>query len=882
MRHARALAQAITDIISEYGYTKRDAFLRYYEFYSLQFITFDDLKLMKQVKLAINFWCAKRLRQEELPEKPEFKLFPRSDMVWIKHKTQLRARGGKTRRLQLIHSIAQCKNVLEVPTKSFYKQAYEKHAATLSLPPVRTPTEILSEAFKKGQEFGVRVNKVYNPYQGYVPGSSATFDLKRSDGGKKGILYKKNTVSNSTFRCEPTVLFLHGEPGVGKSRLVNEVVRSLCKREQIDFDSSCYIRNCNTAHWDGYKGQMITILDDWGQDVRKSEDILEVISLVTENSYPLSMADLRDKGTLFTSRYIILCSNTFSPTKHSDINITGGSQILRNIDALLRRLHFKFYLLNARTNDVEYVSDYERDEISGLRPIVSTTQKVKREVFTSQLVELIFQDSLKRQVGLLKSIPEYRFDYPWRQSIYNDDYEFFVNNKHCHLKGSRTLEFPIVPPQGVPKVRTCAVSKPLGARMVTCGSEELHVLKPLQVAMWRALGTYEKFQATHGKSLNDILPTLGCRRDDQFILSGDYESATDGMNMDLSNALLAGILSRIDHAPTRAWATYENGQHEVHYPPWTGINPIQQTTGQLMGSLLSFPLLCLANDLITDLAGIVDQKLINGDDLLAHCGQEEIKKWKEIGTICGMKPSVGKNYTSKIFGTFNSQLVVYGKHVPYTNLKLVSRKDQIGNCAKIAQNLKISKRLMVKRSKQLLIKSPQSIDVSVEKGGLGSETTKSDSSISMLDKLCYFSQLLKKDKYRFRNAGLPAGYKWQMYPTWDKSVTTISGSLAPNISAERLDLLVSDQMIDRPSKERKTTTSLSYSDIAKTRKKVLRNPLLRQMLYEIPFSKLPPLNEVGHIIHVTHKKCAIQTFNSRMKVFLEDSLEKSRDNNEIV
>lgn len=872
MRHARALAQAITDILSDYGYTKANSFLRYYQFYLKQLEAFDAVKVMKQIKSAINHFCARRLRQPELPEASELRLFPRSDVVWIKHKTQIRARGGKTRRLQLIHSIAQCKNVLEGPSREFYQAAYEKHAATLSKPSVRTPVEILAKAYQKGKEFGKRVKTFYKPHKGYMPSGSATFDVKRREGGKKSVLFKKNTQTDSSYRVEPTVLFIHGEPGVGKSRLLNEVVRTLCEREQMDFSTCTYTRNCNTAHWDGYHGQSVVILDDWGQDVRKSEDVLELIALVTENAYPLPMADLREKGTLFTSRFLIICSNTFSPMNNDNINVVGGSLILRNVQALTRRLHHRYYICDARSGgEVTYTSTYDdRTRVGGqpLSPLINMKSTVSREVFLREVVETLVQDALKRSVGLLRSIPEIRNDYPWAQSIYNDNVEFNVNGHNCTVKGQKTLFFPCVPDlTQTPKVRTSAVSKPLGTRMVTCGSEELHVLKPFQVAMWKALGTYKKFQPTHGVSLSDCLPTLGVRDSGELILSGDYESATDGMNMDLSNALLNGILSEIDHEPTKVWAVYENGMHEVHYPSWTGIQPVTQTTGQLMGSLLSFPLLCLANDLITDLAGITTKKLINGDDLLAHASQEKVDKWKEIGTICGMKPSVGKNYTSKIFGTFNSQLIVHGRHVPYTNLKLVSRKEQIGNCAKIAQSLGISKRLMVKRSKTLLLQTPQSLDVSYSKGGLGWETTKDDSKISMLDKICYLSMLLKKEKYRFKSLGLPAGYKWQIYPTWDSSATTFADSVPSFMTPERMDLLACEYLTTQ-SKDLQLQTTLSYRDITKVKKKIFKNPLLRDMLYNAKFSALPEVKDIGYKIQIVHKKAAEATFNSRMREFL--------------
>jgi hypothetical protein len=51
-RHARALAQAITDIIREYGYTQ-NIFLRLYLFYIDQFKTLEEIDVMKDIKKSL-------------------------------------------------------------------------------------------------------------------------------------------------------------------------------------------------------------------------------------------------------------------------------------------------------------------------------------------------------------------------------------------------------------------------------------------------------------------------------------------------------------------------------------------------------------------------------------------------------------------------------------------------------------------------------------------------------------------------------------------------------------------------------------------------------------------------------------------------------------
>jgi hypothetical protein len=543
-----------------------------------------------------------------------------------------------------------------------------------------------------------------------------------------------------------------------------------------------------------------------------------------------------------------------------------------NLQAAIRRLHHMYHIIDAKTKDVSYSTSYcfeSRNVNYGLADIRrENIINESRITFISKLVENLVQDQLLRSCRLLESVPEIRTDYPWIQTLYNVDQEIYVNNNYVHLKEKNQLFFPLIPnSETIPNVRTSAVSKPLGTRMVTMGSEELHVLKPFQVAMWKTLGTYKKFQATHGIELSKILPILGERESDQFILSGDYESATDGMNMDLSNAILNGILSQIDHEPTKRWAVYENGQHRIHYPSWTGIDPIIQTTGQLMGSLLSFPLLCLANDLITDLAGITKKKLINGDDLLAHANIHQINEWKRIGTICGMKPSVGKNYTSRLFGTFNSQLIMYGKHLPYTNLKLVYRSENIGSCAKIAQSLGISKKILVRRSHNALKISPQSIDVSYRKGGLGFETTKPDEKISRKDKLCYFTQLLREKKFRYKGLGLPKGYKWLVYPSVDKTSTDLTKLVG--LSEDKLMLI---DTINNSTDRKMKHSYMTFKDLNFIENKIKRNPSLRHMLNKTPFSVYPELDQVNLKLTIVKDTVVDKYFDYLFSKFLGDLL----------
>lgn len=123
-------------------------------------------------------------------------------------------------------------------------------------------------------------------------------------------------------------------------------------------------------------------------------------------------------------------------------------------------------------------------------------------------------------------------------------------------------------------------------------------------------------------------------------------------------------------------------EQNLVYPPGvfedidseTGWNttdtPVKQITGQLMGSVLSFPILCAAN--FTCFVKAVTRRchalgikrprladlrcLINGDDILFVCDQELYFIWLEEIALVGFTLSPGKNLVSSTYFTINSTL----------------------------------------------------------------------------------------------------------------------------------------------------------------------------------------------------------------------------------
>jgi hypothetical protein len=114
------------------------------------------------------------------------------------------------------------------------------------------------------------------------------------------------------------------------------------------------------------------------------------------------------------------------------------------------------------------------------------------------------------------------------------------------------------------------------------------------------------------------------------------------------------------------------GLHDIEYPmtedPKTGkfrltkdeFTPGNMENGQLMGGILSFPILCLANlGLYLEVIGnLVDDPLnhvlINGDDMLYSAPIELWSRHERLGAILGLKMTVGKAYHHYSYANMNS------------------------------------------------------------------------------------------------------------------------------------------------------------------------------------------------------------------------------------
>lgn len=690
----------------------------------------DEKSIVKCLKNSLCYHVSDAMDQEELPEGTTIDLVPfplRS----------LFSNLGRERKVNFFFSLLQSKVLCKEVPEEFILDTLIKHRDQLSeaSSPLRVETlELLRE---RGRKFGKKVVKYFDPLHGFNPTNKASFAFPRNKGGVKGNLVFDQRLKNQETdtpsenqkfdRMEPLVIGLFGQPGQGKSSALPQLVGQLSKLfPGVRRQDMTYSRSCNTEHWDGYNHQPITILDDLGQS-KAGEDIKEFQTLVSCNPYVLPMADLPEKGRLFTSPIIITTSNLqyghdLSVIYEDSSGIVDDASFWRRFHVPIHVEENKFFQLK---RDPEWV---RKENLLNFRRLSSNVQCMdnsklyyqRRIAFRKELSgdcdNFMSQDTWEEMEGVkpfsfLLTLYKERLAYhnnirrTWTQVIKSHvetpetqiGKEFYEKEIFPFLPTSLgfdaspeirsntyQIEFDAFPPESPLPVRVEPIVEPLKVRTITAGVADCFALKPFQVAMWRALGEEEQFCLTHGtKNLDLAIKRIYESSDpDDVWISGDYTAATDSVPIEVSKALLEGILESIDHEPTKRWAMKEISSHLLVYPEDSGLTPILQESGQLMGSLLSFPLLCLLNDCTAIAAGVPPHKyLINGDDILMRANSSVYPKWKGKVEDYRLSLSLGKNYVHPKFGTVNSQLIYEGTVLDSGKQRVLDRRSEVlGEC----------------------------------------------------------------------------------------------------------------------------------------------------------------------------------------------------------
>lgn len=218
-------------------------------------------------------------------------------------------------------------------------------------------------------------------------------------------------------------------------------------------------------------------------------------------------------------------------------------------------------------------------------------------------------------------------------------------------------------------------------RPLTTFSKDGFFLKPLHKTIYSHLS--RRNWLLRGDLTDSALKRAGFRSDAGLLTSGDYSSATDNLSIEVMECALEAILEGCVSVPpnvkqfaSRAcrpwlWESKEDfgaaaetagllGKSIGEYSEKSTMKPRK---GQMMGSYLSFPFLCLQNYLAFRWATRHHRGrlpvLINGDDILFQSSDSLSREWASVVGGLGLEVERTKTSVERDWGTLNSTLVVW-------------------------------------------------------------------------------------------------------------------------------------------------------------------------------------------------------------------------------
>jgi len=299
------------------------------------------------------------------------------------------------------------------------------------------------------------------------------------------------------------------------------------------------------------------------------------------------------------------------------------------------------------------------------------------------------------------------------------------------------------------KVKPVALAEAGKVRTITKGSGlRAFLLSPIQKSLHGALRNHRCYRLIGEELTVEHLSILDPEEDLFFgrsFHSGDWKASTNGIYREVSEVCVdavCDVMERrlcakygpnfvIPHVPWEFYSLHEGNAVPRHYTMKDYCKQIRiwfhdtltknrifhpedeaykdQTIGQLMGSKLSFPILCLINAALCRWAMEVDQRkilpmstvkmLINGDDNLHCLSQRGYWVKKKMAGMFGFYYSPGKVFQSRTYANINSTGFRYDpvlkrfKRIGYVNwglLKGMKRSAQSGEDSKKSVGLFLS------------------------------------------------------------------------------------------------------------------------------------------------------------------------------------------------
>lgn len=209
-----------------------------------------------------------------------------------------------------------------------------------------------------------------------------------------------------------------------------------------------------------------------------------------------------------------------------------------------------------------------------------------------------------------------------------------------------------------------AIREPLKIRTITAGSPSLYGgLGPFLQHLRRGMARFDVFRLTREEvtreAVENRLRLLPGYSEWNHFASADFVQSTNLLSMKATQLMCDAVFS----GTARNIAEKALGRQLLNYD---GVQVLQRN-GQLMGSPISFPFLCVAVMATVRLAyELVHPELVdvpldalpalnNGDDLLARMSPAVYEMWLKIIAVVGWSLSPGKSYFLKDLAQINSQ-----------------------------------------------------------------------------------------------------------------------------------------------------------------------------------------------------------------------------------
>lgn len=171
------------------------------------------------------------------------------------------------------------------------------------------------------------------------------------------ILAYHTRLSAGEPRAVPVVVYLYGDPGVGKSAIFMQWVSDMWATVVAHQDpqdpvfivpefgyDQLYSMTHGELYHDGYEQQPVVLIDDFFQmkDPKERSNVAATfVNMVSPTPYPLLVADMERKSHVFFTSRLIFCTSNLSVEK-----LNGSSAGLQDIKALTSRINFGFEMVD--------------------------------------------------------------------------------------------------------------------------------------------------------------------------------------------------------------------------------------------------------------------------------------------------------------------------------------------------------------------------------------------------------------------------------------------------------------------------------------------------------------------------------------------------------